>query len=159
MNERLGRGELIAGIAGLVLILGMFIFAWYGLEGFSGDAFDALDDWVNIILVFTAFSAMALALFGNDVSRVSVPLSAITAVLGGLSAIIILFYIISPPSVGGGGLGSIDLDTKLGAWVGLISAVAIAIGGYLAMQEEGASFSEIGDRLGSRGPTPPPPGH
>jgi len=160
MNERLGRGEMIAGIAGLVLILGMFIFAWYGLEGFSGDAFDALDDWVNIILVLTAFSAMALALFGSDVSRASVPLSAITAVLGGLSAIIILFYIISPPSVGGGSLGSIDLDTKFGVWVGLISAVAIAVGGWLTMQEEGTSFEGVGDRLSSgrgSGPTPPPP--
>ncbi len=159
MSERLGRGELIAGIAGLILILTMFIFAWYGLEGFSGDAFDALDDWVNIILVFTAFSAMALALFGSDVSRASVPLSVVTTVLGGLSAIVILIYVISPPSVGFGNLGSVDLDVKFGVWLGLICAIAIAIGGWLAMQEEGSSFGDVGDRLssGGRGPTPPPP--
>lgn len=168
MNERLGRGELIAGIAGLVLILSMFIFAWYGLEGFTGDAFDALDDWVNIILVFASFSAMALALFGNDVWRISVPLSVVTTVLGGLSAIVILFYIISPPSVGFGNLGSVDLDTEFGVWLGLISAVAIAVGGWLAMQEEGTSFGDVGDRLSGGGygggkppsstpPSPPPP--
>lgn len=152
MNERLGRGELIAGIAGLVLILSMFIFAWYGLEGFTGDAFDALDDWVNIILVFTAFSAMALALFGSGVSRTSVPISVVTTVLGGLSAIVILIYIVSPPSVGFGNLGSIDLDTKFGVWLGLICAIAIAVGGWLTMQEEGTSFGDVGDRLSSGGP-------
>jgi hypothetical protein len=159
MNERLGRGELIAGIAGLILILSMFIFAWYGLEGFSGDAFDALDDWVNIILVFTAFAAMALALFGSDVARASVPLSVVTTVLGGLSTIVVLIYIVSPPSVGFGNLGSVDLDVKLGVWIGLISSVAIAVGGWLTMQEEGSSFGDVGDRLSStgRGPTPPPP--
>jgi hypothetical protein len=160
MNERLSRGELIAGIAGLVLILTMFIFAWYGLEGFSGDAFDALDDWVNIILVFTAFSAMSLALFGSDMARAEVPLSVVTTVLGGLSAIVILIYIISPPSIGFGSLGSVDLDTKFGVWLGLISAIAIAVGGWLTMQEEGTSFGGTSDRLGggrTDAGTPPPP--
>ena len=57
----------------------MFIFAWFGLGGFTGDAFDALDDWVNIVLVFTAFAGMALMLFGPDIPRADVvPLGAIT---------------------------------------------------------------------------------
>jgi hypothetical protein len=163
MSERLSRGEQLAGIAGLILILVMFLFAWYGIPEFAGapsfpgaDAFDALDDWVNIILVFTAFSAMALALFGSDVSRAPIPLSTITTVLGGISSIVLLIYLISPPD---------ELDRKIGIWLGLVSAVAIALGGYLAMQEEGTSFQGAADRLGgSHGtepgtpPPPPPPG-
>jgi hypothetical protein len=169
VSERLSRGELIAGIAGLVLILVMFLFAWYGFEGFrGGDAFDVFDDWVNILLVFTCFAGMSLALFGSDVSRAAIPLSVVTTVLGGLSAVIILIYIISPPGVDFGGLGGeVDLGRKFGVWLGLASAIAVAIGGYMAMQEEGASFGGTADRLGDRGdgaptqppqaPPPPPP--
>ena len=138
MSERPGTGELVAGIAGLVLILSMFIFAWFGLEGFTGDAFDTLDDWVNIVLVFTAFAGMALALFGPDIPRADVaPLGAVTVTLGALGALIILIQIIAPPSVVAGPI-SADLDAELGVWLGLIASIAVAIGGYLALQEEGA---------------------
>jgi hypothetical protein len=158
MSERLSRGEQLAGIAGLVLVLVMFLFAWFGIPEFGGanfpgaDAFDAFDDWVGILLVFTAFSAMALALFGGDVARAPIPLSTITTVLGGVSSIVLLVYLISPPQ---------SLDRKFGIWLGLASAVAVALGGYMAMQEEGTSFQHAADRLGGHGdrgtPSPPPP--
>ncbi|MEX2106747.1 MAG: hypothetical protein WD810_07590 [Solirubrobacterales bacterium] len=172
MSERPSRGEQIAGLAGLVLILVMFLFAWYGVDvsGVSGfDAFDAFDDWVNIILVFTAFAAMSLALFGSDVARASIPLSVIATVLGGISAVVILIYIISPPGIGGGEAGiEIDLGRKFGVWLGLASAIGVALGGFMAMQEEGASFQQTADRLGggpgeaplqppASSPPPPPP--
>jgi hypothetical protein len=160
MSERLSRGEQLAGIAGLALILIMFLFAWYGVDEVPGfDAFDAYDDWVNIILVFTSFAAMSLALFGAGVARVQIPLSVIVTVLGAVSALIILIYIISPPGIGSD-LVEIDLGRKVGVWLGLISSVAIALGGYLAMQEEGTSFQQTADRLGGpgdRGTAPPSP--
>jgi hypothetical protein len=168
MSERVNRGELIAGVAGLVLILTMFLFAWFGVEGArGGDAFDVFGDWVNIILVFTAFLAMALAFFGADVARADLPLSVIVTVLGAVSAVIIFIYILSPPGVsvftGDVEIG-IDFERKFGVWLGLASAIAIAVGGYLAMQEEGVSFGDTADRLGSSTPsqqppttTPPPP--
>jgi hypothetical protein len=154
MKQRVSGGELIAGVGGLVLILSMFIFAWFGLTGFTGDAFDALDDWVNIVLVFTAFAAMSLALFGGDVARVDFPLSTATAILGGLSALILLIHIIAPPGVDTG-VGSVDLDPEFGVWLGLVTSIAIAFGGYRAMQEEGAGFAAPGDGFGD--PPPPPP--
>lgn len=176
MSERLSRGEQVAGIGGLALILVMFLFAWYGVSGINGlDAFDAFDDWVGIILVFTSFAAMSLALFGPGVSRAPIPLSVVVTVLGAVSALVILIYLISPPSFptfGSGVGGEIDQGRKVGVWLGLISAVAIALGGYMAMQEEGASFQQTADRLGvpaapdggtepprpSSTPPPPPSG-
>jgi len=171
MSERLGRGELIAGIAGLVLILTMFLFAWYGVDGArGGDAFDVFDDWVNIILVFTSFFAMALAFFGAGMARADVPLSVIVTVLGAVSAVIVLIYLISPPgvSVSGGGVEiGIDFGRKLGVWLGFASTIAIALGGYMAMQEEGIDFGSTADRLGGSAgggqpptapPQPPPAG-
>ena len=137
MSERPGTGEVIAGVAGFILLIGMFIFAWFGVEGFTGDAFDTLDDWVNIVLVFTAFSGIALALFGPDIPRADVaPLGAVAIALGALSTLIVLIHIIAPPGIEAGPL-SVDLDPEFGVFLGLVSAAGVAVGGYMAVQEEG----------------------
>jgi hypothetical protein len=170
MTERPSQGEMLAGIAGLALLLIMFLFAWYSWPGTAGaalnglDAFDAYGDWLNLILVFAAFSGMALGLFGSGVSRLPLSLSVAATVLGGLSAILVLICIISTPSVpsfGAGGLEEGSLGVEPGAWLGLIAAIALAVGGYQTMQEEGITFSSAADGLSRPGDgvphTPPPP--
>ncbi len=159
MSERPGTGELIAGVAGFVLLISMFIFAWFGLEGFTGDAFDTLDDWVNIVLVFTAFAAMSLMLFGPDIPRAEVvPLGAVVVALGALSALIVLIHIIAPPGVEAGPV-SVDLDTELGVWIGLVASIVTAVGGFLAIQEEGGGPGGRDTRIGAapRQQSPPAP--
>ena len=156
MTERPSPGEQIAGIAGLALILTMFLFAWYSVDlpGVSGfDAFDAFDDWFNIILVFAAFSGMALALVGGGVARSPIALSVVTTVLAGLGTIILLIYIISPPGVPGIGeaVVEIDLNRDFGVFLGLVELIALTFGGYKAMQEEGATFGGAADRLSGPG--------
>ncbi len=171
MTERPSPGEQLAGIAGLALILVMFLFAWYGVDlpGVSGfDAFDSYGDWFNMIMVAAAFCGMAMALFGSGTERFTISLSVITTVLAGISVIILLIYIISPPGVPGIGEATveIDLNRKIGLWLGLISLIALTVGGYMAMQEEGISFGGAADRLSGSGSgsghqpvgtTPPPP--
>jgi len=160
MTERPSPGEQLAGIAGLALILTMFLFAWYGLEtpagspGINGfDAFDAFSDWFDIILVFAAFSGIALALFGSGVARSPIPISVVTTVLAGLGTVILVIYIISPP--GAPSFGSVapefDLSREFGVWLGLVELIALTIGGYKAMQEEGVSFGSAADGLSGRG--------
>ena len=165
-RSRPSQGAELAGIGGLLLILVMFLFAWFSLEaqgvdqGF--DAFDAFKDWVNIILVFAAFSGMALAL-GARSDSLPIPLSTLTAGLGGISVILIIIYIISPPSIDFGVSGqSLDLGRKLGVWLGLISAGVVTLGGWQAMQSEGTSFGAQAERTRRRyereePPSAPPP--
>ncbi|HEY5976810.1 MAG TPA: hypothetical protein VIT85_03050 [Solirubrobacterales bacterium] len=173
MIDRPTPGEQVAGIAGLALLLTMFLFAWYGfgVEGGGSvpglDAFDAFGDWFNIILVLAAFSGMALALVGSGVARLPISLSVVTTVLAGVGAVILLIYVISPPSADFLD-ESIDLDRKLGVFLGLVELIALSIGGYMAMQEEGASFGSTADHLADpsahqpqppqhQQPPPPPP--
>jgi hypothetical protein len=170
MTERPSPGEQLAGIAGLVLFLTMFLFAWYGLDLPAGapevngfDAFDSFDDWFAIILIVTAFSGMELAVFGAGTERIPISMSVLTTVLGGISTIILLIYIISPPGVPsfGEAIPEIDLGRKFGVWLGLISLIALTIGGYMTMQEEGSSFGGAADRLsggGGGGAGQQPPG-
>ena len=161
----LSPGERLAGIGGLALLLVMYLFAWYsfGVPGVNGlDAFDAFDDWVDIILVFAAFAAMSLAIFGNDVWRLPISLSVVTAVLGAISSVVLLIYLISPPGVPTLGEAAIEisLGREPGIWLGLAAAIAVAIGGYMTMQEEGITFADAADRFSSGQDThaaPPPP--
>jgi len=172
MTERPSPGEQLAGIAGIALFLTMFLFAWYGVDvpGVNGfDAFDSFGDWFNIILVLAAFAGMELAVFGSGSERLPVSMSVVTTVLGGIATIILLIYIISPPGVPtfGEAAPEIDLDRQIGVFLGLLELVALTVGGYMTMQEEGVSFGSAADRLSDRGghehpqqpqhQAPPPP--
>ena len=57
-SSKARTGEGIAGISGMALILIMLLFAWFGVSQGGGlgrlDAFDALDDWVDLILLLAA---------------------------------------------------------------------------------------------------------
>jgi hypothetical protein len=169
--DRLRRGELIAGISGVVLIIVMFL-GWWGAPGVEGIDIEGiaeaagvdttanaweLADFMDIIWFLTGLVAIGLALATAMARTVSLPVaaSALTAGLGILSTILILYRIIDPPY---------EADREFWVFVGLIAAAGIAYGGWLSMQEEGTTFAGEADRLQDRvggpdepGPPPPPP--
>ncbi len=168
---------MIAAVSAIALLLIMFIFKWFGLSidtgglgGLGGSASVSANAWqsfgfIDIILFITILVAVGLAVMKANQQSVNLPVaaSALTAGLGILSVLLILFRIISPPDFGAGGVSIDGVDTtrKIGAFLGLIGAAGIAYGGYLAMQEEGTTFQGQADRLqnrgGGTGGTPPPP--
>jgi hypothetical protein len=160
--NRLSRGEQIAGIAGILLLLIMFIFDWYGVEGAEG--LGGINAWetfsfIDILIFLAAVAGIGLAVVAATSATVNAPvaLSAVTAGLGILAAVLILFRIIVTPDYDVPLGGEIELGTKIGVWLGLIAAVGVAYGGWAAMQEEGRSFGDQADRLQDRGAPPPPP--
>jgi hypothetical protein len=173
----LNRGEKIAGVAGVLLILIMFIFDWFGLK-FTGAAGSlgsvsvegGRNAWgsygfTDIVLFITALAAIGLALLAASDVEVGLPvaLSAIVTALGILSLILVIISIISPPDFGLNVSGTgIDHERKIGVWLGFLAVAAVTVGGYLAMQEEGTSLgSEVdrfrGDGTGGPGAGPSPP--
>jgi hypothetical protein len=52
---------------------------------------------------------------------------------------LVLYRLINPP---GDGLGR-----EIGIWLGLLTTAGITYGGYLGMQEEGTSFSDVRDQV------------
>jgi hypothetical protein len=170
--DKLNTGEKIAGVSAVLLFIVMF-FDWFGVEvsdsnGFSGtvpgaggSAWDALD-FIPIVLVIAiviAFVNVFLRLSDSDYEP-PVSINVVVAVLGGLSALLVLFRIVFPPSFGEFGGVSVDATLEFGIFLGLITAAGIAYGGYRGMQEDGVTFSDTADRLSSRGGSggnPPPP--
>src|SRR5215208_2182408 len=127
----LNRGERIAGVAGVLLILIMFIFDWFGPKG--GTDLGGTNAWqsygfTDIILFITALVAVALAVTAASDGELGLPvaLSAIVTALGIISVILVIISIISPPDydvpgVLGGG-GQIDTSVEVGVFLGLIAA-------------------------------------
>src|SRR5918992_1184947 len=98
--SRLRTGERLAGVAGIALLLIMFIFDWYGAKGVSGGA-DAWESYslVDITLFLTALAAIGLAVLQGTQRQLDLPVAAsvIVTILGVLSVILVLWRIIDTP--------------------------------------------------------------
>jgi hypothetical protein len=147
---RLRRGELIAAGSAVVLLVVMFLLKWYGVGGVVG-AFAAragisasVNGWhaltiLRWLMLLTIIAALALAYLQASQRSPALPVSAsvIVTVLGGLLTVLLIYRVlINEP-------GPDDLvDQKLGAFIGLLSAVGITYGGYESMREEGLSIRD-----------------
>jgi len=165
--DKLSPGEKIAGGSAILLFIFMF-FNWFGVEvsgvgGFSGSvpgaggsAWDALE-FIPIVLVIAIIAALVMVglRLADSAAEPPVPMSTIVTVLGVISALLILFRIIDPPSFGSFGGVSVDATLSIGIFLGLIAAGGIAFGGYSTMKEEGITFGDAADRLSGGGSTPP----
>jgi len=170
--SRVRTGELIAGISGVALFIFMF-FNWFGVESgvelqtpegiqfdvqaadASASAWDAFD-FIWIVLLLAVIAGVGLMFLSAAQASVNLPVaaSAITAGLGILATLLVLYRIIDPPDI----VVGLDETRKVGVFLGLIASAGIAVGGWMAMQEEGTTFSGEADRFGGGpGPSEPPP--
>jgi hypothetical protein len=164
--DRLRTGELIAAVSGVALFIIMFL-PWFGVDlevpegaeeaaeaiGFSADtSFNAWQsfDFIDLVLLVTIVVAVGMAVAAMAAQTVALPVaaSALTAGLGILSTLLVLYRIIDPPN---------ELGRKFWLFLGLVAAAGIAYGGWRAMQEEGTSFGGEADRVRGRDEPPPPP--
>jgi len=151
--SRLRTGEVIAGISGAALFVVMFL-PWFGapgavaelVEGAGGNttvnAWQAFD-FIDIVLMLAVISGVGLAVLAAAQSNVQLPVaaSAITAGIGILGAVFAIYRVLDPIQ---------EADREIGLYLGLIAVIGIAVGGWLAMQEEGTTFGSEADQLSSR---------
>src|SRR5918992_5525783 len=98
--SRLRTGEIVAGVAGLALLVFMF-FDWFeGAAGaFDGEAeglsgWDALTDWDGFLVLLAGLSGVALAALtasGQRLNLGGLPRGAGTAVLASLATLMIFW--------------------------------------------------------------------
>jgi hypothetical protein len=125
-------GEIVAGIGGILLFAFLF-FDWFSSGNpFGGSGIDGWDglggDFTGFIVALTCVAGPALAALALAGQRVNIPLprGAVTAVLGSLSVLIILWRFFANPG-----------DLKVGIFLGLAAAVAVAVGAVMALREDG----------------------
>src|SRR3954469_419554 len=171
--KRLRLGEQIAAGAAVLLFIVLFL-SWYGVavpdevaafakaQGISTtvSAWTAFD-WLDLMLLLIILVTLAFVVLSMSESGPALPVAAsvIVTLLGALATILIFYRILNQP-------GPNDVvEVKYGAWLGLLLALAITIGGFLAMRDEGttlgAARAQAGRSMGSPGPgdraaAPPP---
>jgi hypothetical protein len=145
MIGRLTQGQMIAAVGAVVLLVAMFL-PWIGVSGpslpsgvslppgVSGTAGDTSENvWkgstLDIYLLITAIVALIPALLAlTDSAEEFSFVSAATFLLGVVAVILVAaFLTIDFPD---------GAERKIGAFIGLAAALAIAFGGFRAMQEE-----------------------
>lgn len=162
---KLRRGELIAAVGGLVLLIALLFLNWYGVGGsvetplgdFSiGAEFGAWDaqgflgTLANLVVLAAGVVALGLAVLTAMSRTVALPVaaSALTATLGIAAVVLIGGRMLFQP-------GQNDfVGLEVGIFIALAGALAVAVGGWQSMQEEGTTFDQArgqpGNRFGDR---------
>src|ERR1700722_1363764 len=154
------RGELISATSALCLLLVMFLFEWYGVAGGPApaparpagppsaarpavtpaeNAWNGLPvvRWVMLLTIAVTLGSVVLhATQRTHGSRTDT--SGVVTVLGSLTAVLLCYRVlISLPA------GNQVIDQKLGAVLGLVCAVGIALGGYESTRERQARAAKV----------------
>jgi hypothetical protein len=159
--SRLRRSDRIIGASAIFFFIFLFFFHWYGYSSnatsiggvnvgasFSANGWHSFTNsrWIWLITIIVALVAVAVA-SGALKFESPVQLSVVVAALGALSTLLILYRIIHHPTASasfGGFHASVGI--KIGIWLGLIASAALTYGGYLGMQAEGTSLSDVRDQ-------------
>jgi hypothetical protein len=136
--RRLRIGEVVAGVAGVVLLASMFL-DWYTISSAAvlGDGERGVSAWsaftvVDVFLAIVALLGIALAV-SQVVGRgpaLPVGIGVIATTLALAGALLLLYRIVNQP-------GPNDvIGVGAGAWLGLAACLGVFAGGWLALSDE-----------------------
>jgi hypothetical protein len=156
-------GELVAGACGVLLLVVTFL-PWYEIGGnvqgavgrelrllaasrgldLSRNAWQAFSV-LDIVLFVTAMAAVGLLALAVAQRSVALPvaISVLVALLGAVAAVLVLIRLIDPPGLtlsSGVPVSSTAVGVRAWAYVGLALCGGIALGGFLAMADEGTDL-------------------
>lgn len=162
--SRLRQGEKIAGGAAGVLFILMF-FHWFHFKiqtAFGTGVSPGWSPWHEVLIWL--FSLVAIVATAGMVwltasqRTVALPVSApvIATGLGALATVLIVLKLfIAKPGVLG-----ISASATIWGYLGLLAAIAMTVGSYLSMREQGLSFGDARNQAAGAfkgGATAPPP--
>jgi hypothetical protein len=123
--RRLGAGEWMASISGVVLVVSLFL-PWYEPSASGWEALAAID--VLLALVAASGVLVGIVTAVQRVPAVPIATSALVMISGSFGVLLVLFRVIDLPN------GAAGREWAL--WLGLAGAVGIAAGAFIAMRDE-----------------------
>jgi hypothetical protein len=145
--------DLVAGIAGVVLLISMFL-PWFGPGATLEEAIERANEitlqaggepqaspdvtdnawqafsFVDLVLLLTALAGIragVAAVARQGSGRAMIGATAITAGLGGVSSLLVLYRVINPIGEAG---------REYGLFIGFFAALGVAVGGWLALERD-----------------------
>jgi hypothetical protein len=148
--RRVRTGEIVAGVAGALLLLSTFL-EWYTVRGRA----EGLTAWgafsfVDLLVAVVALLGMTLAasqVIGRG-PALPVALGVITTTLGLAAALLVLYRILNQP-------GPNDvIGVGAGAWIGLAASLGVFLGAWLSLSDERSRPVDPPAPVPERRPTP-----
>jgi hypothetical protein len=167
--SRLRQGDLVAGVGAVALLIVMFL-DWYGAGGsatFQGRDIRislGLNAWeafsvTDLILALAALAGIGLVVLTASRRSPALPVAAsvLTSTLGALATLLVFYRILNQPGP------NEFFEVELGAFLGFLCVLAVAVGGFRSMRDEQWEDSPVPTdvrpappRQGPRDPAPPP---
>ena len=125
--RRLRAGEWIAGVAGVALIVALFL-PWYERDA-AVSGYQALTV-IDVLLTLLALLALALPVLQATQDAPNKPVGAgvLAVVFGALGVLLVLFRLIDAPAD--------ELEVRAGAWIALLATVGITVGSWRSIAAE-----------------------
>jgi hypothetical protein len=122
-TSRMSQGQMIAGGAGVLLFIFLFL-PWFGdVSGWEGQSS------TDIYMLITAVVAVGAALTAGQALRLpGLTMNGATALLGGVATALLVWLIVFDFPEGA--------SRGIGIFLSLVAAAAIAYGGYTAARDE-----------------------
>jgi hypothetical protein len=147
--RRLRAGEWITGLGGVAL-LGSLFMDWYGAPAQTQSAWEAFAVTDLFLAAVALFAISVLPITATQrVPALPLAQDALVAIAGKLALIVILIRIAWAPRDAAG--------VEAGAWIGVVDALVIVAGGWIAMRDERLSGPDrVTDLTGRPTPESPP---
>jgi hypothetical protein len=136
-------GELTSSVSGVLLLVVLFATEWYGVAGVPDPSAarpavsGAESGWTGLSLIRWVVLVTALAAIGSVILHASqrrhgtkTDTSRLVAGLGSLTALLLIYRVLIVLPA-----GAKVIDQKLGAVLGLVCALGVALGGYESIAE------------------------
>jgi hypothetical protein len=157
--SRVRRADQIVGAGAIAFFIILFFFKWYGISSnvttiggvnvgggnITRSGWDTFTNsrWIWIITIIVALGSVVMV---ASARKLEIPLQpgVIVAGLGALSTVFIFYRIVHHPTASASFVSfHASVGIKIGIWLGLIAALVVTYGGYLQMQAEGTSLSDV----------------
>jgi hypothetical protein len=163
-KPRVYTGELTTAVCALLLLFLMFATKWYGVAGVPDPSAarpaisTAINGWHGLTIVRWVMLVTIIAALGSVVLHASqrshgtkTDTSRVLMALGSLTALLLIYRVlIALPSA------SRVTDQKLGAVLGMLCAIGIAVGGHQSVLERREIARSAARRANRRRPAAPP---
>jgi hypothetical protein len=142
--RRTGHGELLSAASALALLIVTFALKWFGVDGVPGRTRSlawAENGWQGMALVRWAVAATIVTALGAPLLHATqrshgakTSTSLVVLGLASLTSLLLIYRVlVDLPS------SNQVVDQKLGAFLGVLCALGITLGGYEAVRQERAA--------------------
>jgi len=129
---------MIASAAVPVLFVVLYI-PWFSVGALSVDAWGT-GGTLGLVLIVAMGATAILFLLRVTGTFFDFPFEWVVTGTGAAAFLMVLYRLIEPPDLFGGGLADVEVARRAGAYMGLVCTGAIAAGGFWSTREEGRAI-------------------